>query len=86
MAQVRGIQVAVGGTSTMRNLERYRKLINKKEGEYFKIYAPFIKVGARPTRRFSPPYYGIAFLFGLRSPSSFEDSPGKHAANILRVD
>lgn len=86
MAEARGIQVAVEVTSTMRNLERYRQLMGKKEGEYVKIYAPFIKVGARPTRRFSPPYYGIAFLFGLRSPSSFEDWLGKHSANTLRVD
>eukprot|EP00904_Undaria_pinnatifida_P009785 jgi/Undpi1/5937/HiC_scaffold_2.g01211.m1 len=44
MAEARGIQVAVEGTSTMRNLERYRQLMGKKEGEYVKIYAPFIKL------------------------------------------
>lgn len=51
MAEAKGVEVAVEGTSTLRKLERYRKLMGKKQGEHIKSYAAFIKVGVRTTRR-----------------------------------
>ena len=35
----------IRGTSTLRNLENYHKLMGKKQGTYLKSYGAFLKVG-----------------------------------------
>lgn len=44
LAQEAGVQVLIRGTSTLRNLENYRKLMGKKQGTYLKSYGAFLKV------------------------------------------
>ena len=45
LAQQAGVQVLIRGTSTLRNLENYHKLMGKKQGTYLKSYGAFMKVG-----------------------------------------
>lgn len=44
LAQQAGVQVLIRGTSTLRNLENYHKLMGKKQGTYLKSYGAFMKV------------------------------------------
>ncbi len=44
LAQKAGVQVLIRGTSTLRNLENYHKLMGKKQGTYLKSYGAFMKV------------------------------------------
>lgn len=44
LAQEAGVQVLIRGTSTLRNLENYHKLMGKKQGTYVKSYGAFMKV------------------------------------------
>ncbi|CAM9589101.1 unnamed protein product [Pylaiella littoralis] len=44
LARAAGVQVLIRGTSTMRNLENYHKLMGKKVGTYLKSYGAFMKL------------------------------------------
>lgn len=46
LARAAGVQVLIRGTSTLRNLENYHKLMGKKQGTYLKSYGAFMKVGS----------------------------------------
>lgn len=46
----------IRGTSTLRNLENYHKLMGKKQGTYLKSYGAFLKVSSSlgwPSHAFS---------------------------------
>eukprot|EP00903_Cladosiphon_okamuranus_P021749 g19997.t1 len=44
LAQEAGVQVLIRGTSTLRNLQNYHKLMGKKQGTYLKSYGAFLKL------------------------------------------
>lgn len=50
LAKKAGVQVLIRGTSTLRNLENYHKLMGKKQGTYLKSYGAFMKVGLGSSR------------------------------------
>ena len=57
----------IRGTSTLRNLENYRKLMGKKQDTYLKSYGAFLKV-CWPLGSLSPSSYGSMYVSQLISP------------------